>query len=1295
MVKKFAGVVFVFIFLLAVFSSPLRAQQDVSALTGVVSDKSDAVVADASVKIVDTRTGATLETKTAADGSYHFPRLQPGPGYTLTVHKDGFETFTISSLYLAVAATRTQNVHLEIGNVSQVVEVTSEGSVSLNTTDSTIGNNFDMRAVESLPNEFRDDPANLLRLQPGVVSAQSSDNNLSSDPSGSRDGAVAGARADQDNITVDGIDATSFTTGASFATQAAIPVDAVQEFSTQVGDPTAAFGGRSGAQTIIATKSGTNAFHGSASEFNRTAATEANTFFNNKAGVPRNNLVRNQFGANIGGPIRKDKLFFFFDYEGRRDAQQINESQLVPFPHVDNGSIAYINANSTVTGKPCSPNSQLTSADVSTDCVTILSPAQVAAFDPCSQAGGCPNAPGFTAPGAAPALLNLFKSRYPAPNDFSLGDGVNTAGFRFNAPNPLTENTIVTRVDYNLSAKHKLFGRFNFRHLDAIITPIQFPGDPLTGPAILRDTAYVIGETWTVSPNTVNQLTVGETRTNLNDPNMFNPSGSLVELSFFGSALSSPFARQTSAGSISPVPTFRDDVTRLHGKHSFQFGVEWQPIKVRSTLTNNFNFIQEGLGGSINSLPSNLRPANILTSSVLDPSTGLPVDPHGAAAANWDNFFVADLGIINNVQSAISYTKNGDIIPQGQELHRRDYRFNQYAGYFQDAWKARSDLTITLGVRYQFDSVPYEVNGLQASFVNTDLSQILTARAQNGLNGISGPDATPNLIYQLTGKGNPGTPDLYSPDTHNFSPRLALAWNPSVRDGFLNKILGDRKTVFRASASLIYDQTVINAVTNLEDQSNYVYGNTVAANFGGGGPVASLQSDPRFTSQNSLPFPINVPPFQTPVTPNAIFNDGVDNKLHTPYSETFSIGVQRELPGGFQLEIDYFSRYGRRLFALTDAAQVVNFTDPASKHTFAGDSTILEQEARQNVSLNNVAPLPFFENQVNAGLPAATGVPGATCESILGISCTQFVYANNLLALQQGNIGNVALGIFGLVPPNVLIPSQFFVNAIGSNKGYSSYNAMFATLRKRLSRNLQFDFNYTYSHSIDNISAIANNNGNFIGGSTQVLCDAYNTNACKGNSEFDATHQVTADFVYDLPVGRNQWIARNASHWLNEVIGGWQVSGIVSWRTGLALDAVGGGSTTSLAADDGTIFSGSTSAIASGIHTDTANNNEIQFFANPAKALAAFGPVTGLEVGSRDTLRGPRFSNTDLGVSKIFPIYGEKYKLQFRADAFNVFNHPNFGFPNTNVTTSTFGVITSQVGQEPARVMQFALRFQF
>jgi hypothetical protein len=1287
--KKSLGIPAALFLVLAMFSLPGYAQ-DVAGLTGTVSDKTGGLVQDAVVKLANTGTGANYATKTGDDGVFKFFQLSPGPGYMLTVSKDGFQTLTISNLYLPVATISTKNIELSVGAVSETIEVHSEGSVSLNTNDSTISTNFDIRAVSDLPAEFRTDPAALLRLAPGVVSAQGPQGNLNSDPSGSRDGSVAGARADQNNITVDGIDATDFAVGQAFSTQAAIPLDAIQEFSTQVGNPTSAYGRGSGAQTVITTKSGTNEWHGSAFEYNRTAATEANTFFNNKNNVPRTNLVRNQFGANLGGAVKKDKLFFFFDYEGRRDAEQENILQLVPLPHVRNGGIAYVNQVNSSTSQPCLPTSRLGASDTSTPCVTILSAAQVAALDPCSSAS-CTSAttPGFSAAGFNPALLSLFKSRYPLPNDLSSGDGINTGGFRFNAPNPLKDNIYTTRIDYNFSSKHRMFTRFNFDNTDAINIPIQFPGDPLTGPTIGRNNAWVLGETWTINPRTINQFTYGESRVSFDFPVPFNGNGVNFPLNWFGGSLAIPFARQTTTSRLDPVPTFRDDVTLERGKHSIQVGGEWKPIRVRSTLGNSFNFISEGLGGNVTNLPSNLQPNNLLTNPA--------VDPTGVAASNWNNFFVGALGFLNEDQTAFIYEKNGTALPLGSD-ERRDYRYYTYAFYGQDSWKVRSSLTITAGLRYQYDSVPYETNGIEATFANTNLDNLFAVRTANGLAGISGTDATPQLKYQLAGKANPNGPSLYGADKLNFSPRLAIAWNPSFRSGLLGNVLGDHKTVLRFSASQIYDQTVINAVNFIEDQASYLFGNTVAQLFGttnGATPAAtSLLAGPRYTGPTTIPFSFSAPKFQSPLTPNAIFNYGIDPQLKTPYSNIFSAGIQRELHGGFQLELDYYGRFGRRLFTLADAAQPVDFIDPKSKQGLIAAFDALEFAARQHISVANVPTQPFFENQIGPQLPALTGNPNATCANTLG-SCTAFVYGNNVLNLQQGNIGSALISILGLVPPNVGLPSQFLVNALGTNKGWSSYNGLLLSLRKRLSHNLQFDFNYTFSHSIDNSSIVANNNGNFVAGAYTVMCNPIDLSVCRGNSEFDATHQVSANFVYDLPIGRRQSLVGNAPRWLDEIIGGWQTSGIITWRTGLALPVQSGVSTTSLAADNGALFTGSGGAVATSLHTDMKNNNQIQFFTDPTQAATAFSPVTGLQVGNRDTLRGPRFSNVDLGVAKTFPLFKERYRLVFRADAFNVFNHPNFALPNTNINTSTFGVISATVGQEQARVMQMSLRFTF
>ena len=274
-----------------------------------------AVIPDVAVQLLDTRTNASYETKTNAVGAYTFPKVLPGPGYKLIFTKDGFETFQIANIYIAVNSTRTQNAELQIGKVTQVVEVNVQGSaVSLNTTDTVIGSTFDMNRVHELPIEGRESPTALLDLLPGVV-----DTNSSNDSNGSRAGAVTGARTDQTNVTLDGLDVNDFATGQAFATVGDAPVDSIQEFGAQTANPLAGSGRGSGGEVQLVTKSGTNQWHGAAFDYLRNTATEANTFFNDLNGIPKPKLIQNSFGANLGGPIVKDKLFFFFNYSGRRD----------------------------------------------------------------------------------------------------------------------------------------------------------------------------------------------------------------------------------------------------------------------------------------------------------------------------------------------------------------------------------------------------------------------------------------------------------------------------------------------------------------------------------------------------------------------------------------------------------------------------------------------------------------------------------------------------------------------------------------------------------------------------------------------------------------------------------------------------------------------------------------------------------------------------------------------------------------------------------------------------------------
>jgi len=1231
--------------------------QEVASLTGVVSDKTGAVVPDVAVTLVDTRTNTAYQTKTNSVGAYVFPKVPPGPGYKVTFTKDGFTTFEVADIYLAVQTTHTQNAELEIGKITQTVEVSATGqAVSLDTTDTVIGSNFDMNRVHELPIEARESPTALLDLLPGVVDTTSSND----DNGNSREGAVTGARTDQSNVTLDGLDVNDFSTGQAFATVGDAPVDSIQEFGAQTANPLSASGRGSGGQIELVTKSGTNKWHGSAFDYLRNTVTEANTFFNDFDHIAKPKLIQNSFGADLGGPIVKDKLFFFFDYQGRRDAREDSVLETVPLDSFRNGDVSYINS-----GAGCTNTSRVTTQSA---CITTLTTAEIQAqgLDP----GVDPNT-GQAGPDSA--LLSFINSRYPHANDFTVGDGVNTGGFRFNSPVGRSINDYVARIDYNLTSKMKLFGRFSilrdFSGDDQNFqAPVVFPGDPISREINDTSYAYVAGHTWTISNNKVNQFYYGETRSQLNFPDLFNP----VAPNYFQGfgPISTPYANPDAQHRIIPIPVYRDDFTYVHGTHNIQIGGTFKPIRTQSTQVFDYNLISMGLGGNLSSLSPSEEPSDILQDTI--------------AQNLWDSAFAFALGRFADISTNVNYSHSLQPLPSGTG-HTRDYRYYETEVYLQDTWRMRRDLTLTYGLRWQYYSVPYETNGVEA-VPTLSFDQVFDPRIQLGQEGIPGPQ--PITSYVLGGKVNHG-PGLYHPDWRDFAPRFSFAYNPSSTDGFVGRLLGDRKTVIRAGSGIIFDHTTANALNFVQDQASYLFQTNVSSR-----PAGDLATDPRFMGSKVIP-PLNpVPAGTSPVQPfvdpiagpiGAALgqsNYAIDPNLKAPYSITFTMGIQRDLPGGFLFEANYFGRLGRRLIAQSDAAQVVDFKDLGSGHFLAADFADLSKQLRAGVAPASVTAEPFFENQV---------FPGAT-QVIAGSQLNPLIV--------RGDLGDTVqqLDAFGLLAPGIGLPPQWGTDAYITNKSFSNYNGLLTSLHKRLSHNLQFDVNYTYAHSIDNTSATANNifgTANFAGG---LICDVTNLSVCRGDSDFDIRHVITANGIWSLPVGRGQQFGSSMPGWLNQIVGGWQLSGIQTWQTGFAFTTVANAFPLSFSNNVPAIFDGDNSAISTNVHVDPATG-AVQLFADPAKAIAAFSGPLGLQAGARNNLRGPHYSNTDLGLAKHFHI-GERLVAEFRADAYNVFNHVNFDLPGPSgsrgtadiTAPSAFGVIT---GAAASRQMQFALRLDF
>jgi len=1285
--KNLRGVVLGVLVLLV--GSISTGAQEFSGVKGMVVDKSSAPVAGVEVTLDNQKTGLHLKTTTNDQGEYQFLRVAPGPGYALAFAKEGFAKLEMMDVYLGVNATSTRNATLEIGAITQSVEVKATGEQTLDTTDATIGNVFGTDVLHSLPIEFRDSPAALLGLQPGVVLAGSND------PSGNREGSVTGARADQGNITVDGIDANDQATGQAFATVGNAPIDAVQEFRGITAGITADMGRSSGAQIQIVSKPGSNDWHGSAYEYHRNTITAANSFFNNASGVPRAALIRNQFGGSLGGPVKRDKLFFFFNYEGRRDASQENIARTVPLDHFRNGQLGYINNGNDTQGFPCTAGARLNDP-VTAQCISFTpatGPNSLASLDPAGT-------------GADAALVTFVSGRYPEANDLTGGDGINTGLLRFNAPVHLGNNTYWTRIDYNLSDKQRLFGRFNIVRSsqtdDINFSAVQFPGDPAPAHEITdRDYAFVIGHTWTVSSEKINQATFGITASRLGFPSLAQttfPNSYSIGGVGGNPFMSAPFSSLQSQFRTVPVPTLRDDFTWTRGKHVWQFGGLFKPSHQTSRQINDFNFPTLGLGGLTTSLDStsrNLRPSDILQ------------DP--AAIGEWDSTFPFILGRFAQVSTNFNYTRNGN--PQNPGSGRtRNYRYFEYEFYGQDQWHMTNSLTITYGLRWQYYSVPYETAGLQ-SVPTVDFPQILAAREQAGASGLSGSNVVPVVQYVLGGKANSSAPGIYNPDYRNFSPRFSLAYNPSFREGPLGGLIGDRKTSVRLGGTVVYDRVNANTINFIQDQVSYLFNNNVNTPFGGGDPGVTLATDPRFTALGTLPVTNVAPPITTPFTPfvdpasgyllgnaEGQFNYAIEKNFRTPLSYVYNLGVQRELPRNFLLEVNYVGRLGRRLFAQSDASQLVDFLDPASRQGLVDAFNQLSAQVRAGTPGALITTQPWFENQMDSAIQTNFGL--ANCQqftaAVFGANiptCTRLVRALFSTLLRRGDLTDTLQALYGffpgpfggVIPQNVGLGGQFSVNSYITNAGSSDYDAMLVTLTKRYSGGLQFQFNYSLGHSIDNVSTVTNT---VIGG---LVCDVRNLRVCRGNSDFDVTHVINANGVYDLPFGKGRRFAAQAHGVLNQIIGGWQFGTIATWHTGFAFSTSTDAFPVNFFVNSPAILTGSASALATNIHSDS--TGAIQMFSNPTAALGAYSFTNGGQVGSRNTLRGPSFWNFDTRFAKQFPLT-EAHKLTFQWDAFNAFNHTNFADPAADINSpATFGQITSQANAN--RVMQFSLRYDF
>jgi hypothetical protein len=796
----------------------------------------------------------------------------------------------------------------------------------------------------------------------------------------------------------------------------------------------------------------------------------------------------------------------------------------------------------------------------------------------------------------------------------------------------------------------------------------------------------------------VNQFYYGDTISKFDFPDLYNPTGA-NQYSFSG--LSGPYTSFDGQKRRVPIPMVRDDFNWQIGGHSLTAGGTFKFIKTNSNLITNFNFPEIGLQGA--SLSPGLNPS-------LRP-TDINQGPNNVAINDYDSLFASSLGVIGEIYTNYDYNNKGVAQPAGSGGPRA-YRYYETEGYLGDTWKVNKKLTLSYGVRYQYYSVPYEAHGNES--VSTilgsggsskgpiSLNTYVADRVAQATSGNTSNTGLPLYSFILGGKANHG-PNLYDPSYKDFAPRFAFAWTP----------YGSGKTVINGGAGIVYDRTVINAINFLQDQISYLFANTSVNQFGGSTVNESLKTDPRVGTGLSYDASLNPAP-QAVTPPYTPYVDGtgtpfglaagqtnfvISQKLKDPYSIALNFGVQQEFPGHLIMKLNYVGRLGRRLLADADAGQVIDVPDYTGKsnQSLAGAFAALTTELRAGLPLT---AQPWFED-VLAPYGSAIGYGNNT----------------NLVAALIGQLGNrgdisdslQSLGYYsyygglpGFLPTNIGIPSQFGANAYLTNLGSSNYHGMLLTVDKNLSQGLHFEANYTWSHSIDNTSLSANANSLF--SNSGFICDVRSPRACRGNSDFDVRQEITSNFNYTLPVGRGQAVLGTAPRWVDEAIGGWSISGLPSYRTGLAVTPYSDAYLASFDNADPAIFIGkSKSDLKAKVNVNHSSNTVYGFAGGAqgaAKVLAEFRGPIGLEYGQRNLVRGPGAFLFDAGLGKTFPIVRDKLNLKFRADAFNVLNHPAFGTPALNIVTnaSNFGQITgttSSLAQSGARVAQFSLRLEF
>ena len=1313
-------------------------------LSGTVTDPSGAILPNATLTITQASTGFTTTVTSTSTGAYVFPDLQPGT-YTLKASASGFADKTYNSVVVYAGRTTNLQVQLKVGTNSETVEVSAQGEV-LETTSNTLATTVTGDSIQDLPLAGRD-ALPFAQLMPGAqVGGSQRFTTYDAMPNGAINISIDGTN---DNFSRFRTSTTGFFTGAGLRIGA---VDEMTVSTDQLGADAAA----EGAVTInVTTKHGTNEFHGNGFWQAYNSAFNANSFGNDTYLYDSRQLATadparsaayaargrkrpshtNDFGGSIGGPILKNKLFFFVNYEREHVPQSSLTTTGIPNQAAQQGNFTYIRADN---GQP--------------QTVSLYNIAAAngfpAAINPNIQsllnAANGYASKGSLAPNTTDTLLSTLMDNLSFPYD-----------------NSFTQVWPTARVDWLIKPNMTWHTSYNMYWRTFAGTPI-YPGDPVLESSFQSTySTFATGLDWTISPNLVNQANFGvlNEQEEFQHGNSFDAFKGIVYLPS-PSGLGGPGGGMFTpaipdSGSIlpeprnSPVRNVTDNLTWTHGNHTLTFGGEFRYSSAFDTGT--FPPIAENLG------ITNSDPANGMFNT--GPVAGCTLDtqgcfPGGLGTAN-GNEAVTDAQALYSLLTGRVSSISGNVplntlskpyayTPGG--ITKLMEQFKEGGFYVQDAWKVTPRLALNYGIRFQFTGPIINTNNYFTGPTYADLLGPSSALFQPGqLNGVANPQISLR-------------PQPYNGDYKQPAPRLGFAWNPDFENGFLGKLFGGSKTVIRGGYAInYYDEGTIPwenvAQGGLASESFFCNQNATCGPAGSTftftpGSISFDPANPPVNSINS--FPSTGGKFVTPLPESGFTFTGlgsfstVDPRIKTPYIQNWSFGIQRQLPGNWVVEVNYVGNHAVHMWMAYDMNEVNIFGNgfvqdfqnaqanlaASGGTTFAGpNATPILSQAFGPTGPGTPWTDPGFMFDVQSGQAGA----------LAGAITQNYSYFCNLVGntfspcVQQGYVGATQTPTPTAYPINMFQVNPYSGGnplTLLSDPGSENYNGLHLNVKHPVGHGLNFMADYAYSHAFTN----------------RYLGDYYSADSALANfytlrnpglnrvpSPYDLRHTFNTFLTYALPFGPGQAFDTHSSL-INRVVGGWTVGGIFTWQMGRNFKLAGGQDTYNWfdgfninnsigfppdPNDSGVVLNGVTiSQLQSQVavrpgptFTDkgvTVPNPSIQALMLPSSLFGPGGAVqpesTPGVIAPPIFLHGPMFVNTNFSLTKKIPIW-ERVAMQIDAEFINVFNHPSFNYTDgysgkTNnpaqylfVNTSPYSPLT--VGQGGARQIQFRAQIVF